>query len=197
MPSARHILPSAASGIGLGFRRVRIDITDYDPTWPVIADHARGDLLAALPGMFAEIEHIGSTSVPGLPAKPVIDLMAAANSLDTIVAADELLARLGYRREETGMPERLFYRREVAGERTRHLHVVAAHTWATRNERMLRDHLRDHPADAARYADLKRHLADVSGDGDAYTCGKTDLIQELTDRARAARGLPSVPVWEE
>jgi GrpB-like predicted nucleotidyltransferase (UPF0157 family) len=176
---------------------VRIDIRDYDPAWPIIADTARADLLAALPGAFTEIEHIGSTSVPGLPAKPIIDLMAAADRLDTIVAADAALDRLGYRREETGMPQRLFYRREFAGQRTHHLHVVPADTWATRNERLLRDHLRNHPTDAARYAALKRHLADASGGGDAYTRGKTDLIQQLTDHARVERGLPTVPVWEE
>ena len=176
---------------------MRIDISDYDPAWPIVADNARADLLAELPGLFTAIEHIGSTSVPGLPAKPVIDLMAASDSLDSIMAADKALDRLGYRREETGMPRRLFYRREFAGQRTHHLHVVLTGTWATRNERILRDHLREHPADAARYAALKRRLADETGDGDAYTRGKTDLIQELTDRARIDRGLPPVPVWEQ
>jgi GrpB-like predicted nucleotidyltransferase (UPF0157 family) len=66
-----------------------------------------------------------------------------------------------------------------------------------RNELLLRDYLRTHPAEAQRYADLKRDLAvryEASAD---YTRAKTELIQELTDRARAARGLPSVPVREE
>jgi GrpB-like predicted nucleotidyltransferase (UPF0157 family) len=66
-----------------------------------------------------------------------------------------------------------------------------------RNERLLRDHLLTHPADRDRYATLKRALMDEFGPGDAYTRGKTELIQELTDAARAERGLPSVPVWEQ
>lgn len=69
--------------------------------------------------------------------------------------------------------------------------------WPTRNERLLRDYLRAHPADAQRYGALKRELALRSEASPDYTQAKTELIQEITDRARAARGLPSVPVWEE
>jgi len=77
------------------------------------------------------------------------------------------------------------------------LHVVPADSWPGRNKRLLRDYLRTHPAQARRYADLKRDLAVRHGASSGYTRAKTELIQELTDRARAARGLPSVPVWEE
>ena len=92
--------------------------------------------------MFDAVEHIGSTSVPGLAAKPVIDLMAAAASLDAVAAAGDTLAGLGYRRFDTGMPGRLFYYRDEAGHRAYQLHVVPAGTWDARNERLLRDHLR-------------------------------------------------------
>lgn len=69
-------------------------------------------------------------------------------------------------------------------------------SWPTGNERILHDHLRTHPADAARHGALKRALSAEHTDSLAYTRAKTDLIQELTDRARADRGLPPVPVWE-
>ena len=75
--------------------------------------------------------------------------------------------------------------------------MVPAASWPTRNERLLRDYLLTHPADRDRYAALKRDLMGRHGPGEAYTRGKTGLIQELTDAARAERGLPSVPVWEE
>jgi hypothetical protein len=68
--------------------------------------------------------------------------------------------------------------------------------WDNRNERILRDHLRADPEGAARYAELKRGLAAAGLGGEEYTRAKTALIQELTDLGRAARGLPSVPVWE-
>jgi len=77
------------------------------------------------------------------------------------------------------------------------LHVVQATTFATRNQLLLRDYMRRHPDDAARYGALKRRLAALHDDGADYTRAKTDLIQELTDKARGERGLPPVPVWEE
>ena len=75
-----------------------IEVVQYDEAWPVRAAAARADLISL--GVFDAVEHIGSTSVPGLAAKPVIDLMAAAASLDAVAAADEALAGLGYRRFE-------------------------------------------------------------------------------------------------
>lgn len=174
-----------------------IEVADYDPAWPAKAAAAIAELTATLPGLFTAIEHIGSTSVPGLAAKPVIDLMAAVAELDPVLAREQPLIRLRYRRHDGAMAGRLFYLREENGLRAYHLHVVPDAGWITRNERLLRDHLRAHPADAARYAKLKRCLAGRGITPAEYTRAKTGLIQELTDRARAARGLPRVPVWEE
>jgi GrpB-like predicted nucleotidyltransferase (UPF0157 family) len=174
-----------------------IEVAGYDAAWADKAAAACAQLRDRVPGLFTVIEHIGSTAVPGLAAKPIIDLMAASDDLADVVAHDGTLGLLGYERHDTGMPARLFYGRDENGRRTYQLHVVPAETWPTRNERLLRDYLRAHPADAQRYADLKRDLAVRHEVGDDYTKGKTDLIQELTDRARAAAGLDPVPVWEE
>jgi GrpB-like predicted nucleotidyltransferase (UPF0157 family) len=174
-----------------------IEVLDYDPGWPATAAAAIAELRRVLPGLFTELEHIGSTSVPGLAAKPVIDLIAAALALDPVTDREPALLALGYRRLATGMPGRLFYLRDQDGRRACHLHVVPARTWATRNELLLRDHLRRHPADARRHGDLKRQLAGRREEPVGYPRAKTELIQELTDRARADRGLPSVPVREE
>jgi GrpB protein len=119
-----------------------------------------------------------------------------ATAAAAIAELRRALPALGYRRLVTGMPGRLFYPRDRDGRRAYHLHVVPADTWAARNEPLLRDHLRRHPADARRYGDLKQELAGRPGDAAGYSQAKTELIQELTDRARADRGLPSVPVWE-
>ena len=173
------------------------EVAEYNENWPVRAEAARAELTGRLPGLFEAIEHIDSTSVPGLAAKPVIDLMAAAADLGQVAAHEETLGELGYVRMEVGMTGRLFYYRDVDGRRACHLHVVPATSWDTRNERLLRDHLRDHPEDARRYAELKQKLAAEHTNGVAYTRAKTGLIQELTDRARADRGLPPVPVWED
>lgn len=172
-----------------------IEVVEYDEAWPVRAAAARAELVPL--GVFGTIEHIGSTSVPGLAAKPIIDLMAAADSLDAVAAVEDALARLGYQRLDAFPSGRLYYFRDEDGPQACHLHVVPTETFGTRNEQLLRDHLRAHPDDARRYAELKQRLAAEHTDGLEYTKAKTELIQELTDRARADRGLPSVPVWEE
>jgi len=170
-----------------------IDFTDYDPEWPTEAERS----MAELRDRFPVIEHVGSTAIPGLAAKPVIDLMASTPDLDTVLADEGALTALGYVREQTGMRNRLFYRRDTNGVRTHHLHVIPAEYWDTRNERLLRDHLLTNPDAAAEYADLKRRLAATASDGLVYTKGKTTLIQRLIDRERAARGLPPSDVWED
>ncbi|HUB40644.1 MAG TPA: GrpB family protein [Streptosporangiaceae bacterium] len=174
-----------------------LEFAEYDPAWPERASEAIAELVAALPGLFSAIEHVGSTAVPGLAAKPIIDLMAAADGLDRVVARDGDLRRLGYEFHDTRMPGRLFYRRGADHAWTHHLHLVEASTFATRNQRVLRDYLRGHPDAVARYAALKRRLAALHDDGSDYTRAKTELIQELTDEARAERGLPPLPVWED
>ena len=99
------------------------------------------------------------------------------------------------------MSGRLCYRREPGTAPVRtvavHLHVGPTNSWATQNERLLRDHLLLHPDGAARYGDLKLRLAGEIDDSLAYARAKTALIQQLVARARSDRGLPQVNAWPE
>jgi len=175
-----------------------VAVVPYDAAWPGRFKSASAEIRTAVGPWFLRLEHIGSTSVPGLAAKPVIDMMASVRRLEHGLAAGRALAELGYQRVESGMPDRLFFqRRGSSGESTHHLHVVREDTWATRNERLLRDHLRQHGEQARRYGELKEQLSRDLASGDEYTRAKTALIQELVDAARDAVGLPRVPVWEE
>jgi len=178
-------------------RRSAVELVEYDPTWPDRAAAAITELQQALPGVMTEIEHIGSTSVPGLAAKPIIDLMAAATDLTIVERDEQALTDRRYRRHFNGMTDRLLYVRADADVRTEILHVVALASWPTRNQRILREYLRRHPAEAERYAELKRRIASSGIDPADYARAKTALVQELTDRGRAELGLPSVPVWEK
>ncbi|WP_225877108.1 GrpB family protein [Streptomyces resistomycificus] len=174
-----------------------IHVADYDPSWPRQAATAIDALRAAAPGLLLKIEHIGSTAVPGLSAKPVIDLMAAAHDLTHAAPHQAALAELGFHPHDNRMTDRLPYVRADSGVRSHILHVVTLESWPTRNQRIFRDYLRAHPEDATRYAHLKRAIV-VAGTGPGeYARAKTVLVQELTDRARAQLGLPSVPVWEK
>ena len=174
-----------------------IRMADYDPDWPRQAADMIRSLRAAAPGLFAEIEHIGSTAVPGLAAKPVIDLMAAVRDLAHAARHQAALAGLGFHPHDNGMTDRLLYVRADDGVRSHILHVVPLEGWSTRNQRIFRDHLCAHPEDAIRYARLKQALVAAGTAPGEYARAKTALVQELTDRARAQLGLPSVPVWEK
>jgi GrpB-like predicted nucleotidyltransferase (UPF0157 family) len=171
-------------------------VVEYDPAWPDRFAEQRDAILAVAGEHVLAIEHFGSTSVPGLAAKPVIDIVVAVRALDEGgTALAEAVRPLGYVPADSGMSGRLWLVRDIDGVRT-HLHVVPSQRWELMNERLLRDRLLDHPADRDRYGRLKQELAAGDLDGDAYTRGKTALIQELVDAARAARGLPAEPVWE-
>ena len=175
-----------------------IKITEYDLAWPEQFEAARALIRAACGDRVLTIEHIGSTAVPGLAAKPTIDIVAGVRSVEADApAVAEAMRPHGYVPMDTGMTGRLFLHREVDGQRTHHLHVVPEGELPEFNELLLRDWLRGHPVDAERYGTLKKRLAAELTDGFEYTKAKTDLIQELVDAARLARGLPKVSVWED
>lgn len=175
-----------------------IEVVPYNPAWSAIYAAERNHILSVAPEFIA-LEHIGSTSVPNLRAKPVVDMMAAVATLD---GTDQLVFRLnglGYSLTPTGMRNRLFLRKyPIAGGQKFHLHIVEQNTWDTRKERLMRDYLLDHPEEAAAYGALKDGLVnDYWNDSEGYTKAKTAFIQGVVDRARARLGLPSENVWEE
>jgi len=175
-----------------------VHVIDYDPTWPQSYQAERALLLSAIGSHITELEHIGSTAIPGLAAKPVIDMMASLAEISQGADLVAALSPLGYRLIETGMRERLFLRKQLPDQAVSyHLHLVTAASWPTRNERLLRDYLLTHPQAALAYGQLKQRLAlEHPHDGAAYTRAKTDLIQAIMDLVRDERGLPHVSVWE-
>lgn len=173
-------------------------VVPYCANWVEWYEEEQAALLERVRSGFLEVEHIGSTSVPDLDAKPIIDLMAAVARLDQCESVVRSLKEYGYILIETGMRNRLFFRRRSADGRTFHLHLVAASTWDSRKERILRDYLRVHRDAAAAYGRLKRVLAqECADDSLSYTRRKTDFIQSVMDRAFAERGLPAINVWED
>jgi GrpB-like predicted nucleotidyltransferase (UPF0157 family) len=175
-----------------------VKIVDYDPGWPGAYAAERSRLLAVAGAAFERLEHIGSTSVPGLAAKPVIDMMAAVPSLGAAEGVLPGLAVLGYGVVKTGMRGRLLLVRRAPGGLRYHLHLVETASWADRKERHMRDYLRAHPAEAAAYGALKRRLADAHRDDPVgYTEAKTGFLQRASDAMRDGMGLPRIDVWEE
>lgn len=163
-------------------------IADYDPEWPQLYDAERQRIVEALGDWLVAIEHVGSTSVPGLAAKPVIDIMAGIRSLDYDAHIIAPLQDLGYEYVpvyEDEIPDRRYFRRGIP--RSHHVHVaeVGGRFWT--DNLVFRDHLRTHPDAAAEYEALKRRLAAQYGsDRLGYVHSKTDFITGIVRQATGA-----------
>ena len=162
-----------------------IVIVDYDPGWPERFRHLGARVRAALGPLALRIDHIGSTSVPGLAAKPVLDVQVSVATLEPVAAYLPALEAAGccWRPANDDRMKRYF--REAAGPRT-HLHVRAAGSWSEQFALLMRDYLRASAEEAARYAAHKRELAARLGqDRQAYTDAKSPFIWTLMARADA------------
>jgi GrpB-like predicted nucleotidyltransferase (UPF0157 family) len=163
-------------------------VVPYDPAWPQIFAREARLLADALPGALS-IEHVGSTSVPGLAAKPVIDIVVVV--VDVAEVDVSALAPLGYTFRPHAFPDdpdHLFLVKDTAGVRSHHLHVFAEGSpWPVRN-RTFRDYLAAHPDAARRYAAAKRAAADLHpGSRARYGDAKEEVMMRLVDEARAWR----------
>jgi GrpB-like predicted nucleotidyltransferase (UPF0157 family) len=159
--------------------REPIAIVPYDSAWPSQFELERNRLRTLFPRLLL-LEHIGSTAVPGMPAKPIIDCMAAVASMEV---ADQLVAQLclnGYTTSDEfnrSLGDRRWLMRHAAGRRTHHLHLVLDQSVYLADSIRFRDKLRGHSEVARRYAQLKYELASEFGmDREAYTTAKTAFI---------------------
>lgn len=189
-----------------------IVIADYDPAWVARFQAERVAIYRACGrDAFVRVEHIGSTAVPGLAAKPIIDMMPGLRSLDDAPPLIALLEALGYEYvpeferpipewNDPGMPFRRYFRKDVNGARALHVHMVEAGSEFWVRHLRFRNYLRTEPAVARAYADLKRAIAaefnaaltPASNINAGYTDRKTEFVEDVLPLAneRARRGTP-------
>ncbi|MBI5244624.1 MAG: GrpB family protein [Elusimicrobia bacterium] len=164
-----------------------IEVAEYDPAWPAMfhreCEAIRGRLPAA-----ETLEHIGSTAIPGLAAKPTIDIMVGVKTLAVGEGVISGLADLRYRYlGEYGIPGRHFFPK--GGSRTHHVHWVRRDADFWQKQLVFRDYLRANPQEASEYEGVKRRLAErFHNDRDSYTRSKTDCVLTLLERAWQWRG---------
>jgi len=167
-----------------------IVVVDYDPAWPALFAALRAPVAAALGVLTVAVEHVGSTAVPGLAAKPIIDLDVAIPSVSALDTAIERLVALGYvHKGDQGIPGRAAFDWPLHVRR-HHLYVCARDSAEYRRHLLFRDYLRAHPDSAAAYTALKRHLAArYRTQREAYTDAKGpfigDVLAQAEDWARA------------
>jgi GrpB-like predicted nucleotidyltransferase (UPF0157 family) len=164
----------------------RVELVEYDPSWAELFEQEREPLGAVFDGRVVAIEHIGSTSVPGLCAKPIIDVLVGLRELELSEEQISAMAALGYEyMGEHGLPGRLFFRKHP---RTHHVHVVEYGGEHWQRQLTFRDALRNDAEERRRYEAFKRRLAAEGHSRDAYTELKTPFIREVEARARAKNG---------
>jgi GrpB-like predicted nucleotidyltransferase (UPF0157 family) len=159
------------------------DFHEYSPDWPAAFASERERLLDALGNAGATIEHVGSTAIPGMPGKGIVDILVALPPGTKRERYDSPLRELGYIERPVDRPDP-FYTRPAVKPRTHNVHVAQAGSARSRSLIAFRDYLRAHPGEAARYEALKRELADHPGrDWDRYSRTKLGLASELEARA--------------
>ncbi len=176
-----------------------IRVVDYDPAWPAHFERLRAAIWPAVEAVAVRIDHVGSTSVPGLAAKPIIDMDVVVTDESLVPAAVAALKRIGYRwRGDLGVPGRqAFARPRPKSDPQYHLYVVVEDNKAHLDHVLLRDLLREDAVARDRYAALKlRNAEESDGDMDVYVAAKAELVAELLTRARAERGLPPADYWQ-
>lgn len=180
--SSSHQSPDDEQSLAAAINEV-VSLHPHDPAWASRFHIERNRLLAALPGTFEQIEHIGSTAVPGLIAKPIIDILGGVATMDDVDALVDRLRANGYvtsREFNATLADRRWLMRCKDGHRTHHLHVVAHDGTVWRERLAFRDALRTDATLARRYADLKSQLAvEHHADREAYSDAKSDFVLQV------------------
>ncbi len=166
-------------------------IVAYDPSWPTLFAQERNRLLETARQWIEEVEHVGSTAIPGLDAKPVIDLMVGLKSMADASSCVEPLTNLGYSYwAEGAQPHHNLFVRfvdPVLSALTHNFHLVEADGQYWEERLLFRDYLRNHPETAKEYAELKYMLSTRHRDDrEAYTAAKADFVSEVVCRVRNA-----------
>jgi GrpB-like predicted nucleotidyltransferase (UPF0157 family) len=171
-----------------------IKIVPYDSNWPMRFAAEAARIHEVMSSLAQRIEHVGSTSVPGLSAKPVIDIQVSVASLGALGPYAAPLAQLGYRHVPFGPPVDLvypFFQKPAAWPSTHHIHLCIVGSEHERRHLAFRDYLRSHPAVAAEYAEIKQRLAAAHDDAtlesrERYSLSKTPFIISVLEQALSA-----------
>jgi GrpB-like predicted nucleotidyltransferase (UPF0157 family) len=178
-----------------GILHTMIVLSEYDPMWPRQFTDEAERLRPAFGNLFIDLEHIGSTSVPGLVAKPVIDILAIVSDVVGLDARSAHLEALGYQvMGEFGLAGRRYFRKDdFVGIRTHQVHAYAKGSTEIDRHLAFRDYLRAHREVAQAYGVLKQKLVEqCRGDMRCYSDGKHSFIRDVEHRA-AILGPPPSP----
>jgi len=162
----------------------QVKLFAYESGWQILFLEERDRLQAGIGEYVLDIQHIGSTSIPGMPAKPILDIGIAITNFEEGVRCIHPMEKLGYRyKGENGIPLRHYF---VKGSpRTHHVHMVELESEEWRSHLLFRDYLIKNPETARSYERLKQKLAkQFVTERAAYQAGKDSFIKAVLDKAR-------------
>ena len=164
----------------------KVEVVPHNPQWRDAFEAEANHVAAALGENVVAIHHIGSTAIPNIYAKPVIDLLVEVRDINEVDGQSSAIESLGYEvMGEYGIPGRRYFRKDnQEGIRTHHIHAFEASSAEVERHLAFRDYMIAHPGDAQRYSELKRKLAEENPQStDGYIDGKDGFIKEMDRRA--------------
>jgi GrpB-like predicted nucleotidyltransferase (UPF0157 family) len=167
---------------GVLARGPEVVVVASDPRWPQMFEEKKARIVAATGALFVAFEHVGSSAVPNLPGKPVMDMLAAVANLDAVESHLTALAALGYVRIPF-LPGRVFLLKR-GGVQNYNIHIVPLDRFQSDDQLMFRDYLLAHPEVAAEYAALKIEIVQRISTYAEYSPAKAEFIQSVLGRAR-------------
>lgn len=172
----------------LGLKRGKVAVEPHSTEWEVSAQQTIAGLREILGGVIADAQHIGSTSIKGICAKPIIDIVVGVHNFSDILGMNEILAENGFIFRGQDIPDQYLYVCGTADTRTHHIHTVIHNSEAWNNYINMRDYLNCHNEDAQAYSQLKEKLAEqYPDDRNKYTEMKSTFISEILTKAREWR----------
>lgn len=174
----------------IGLKRGTVSVVEYQPSWVAAFDEEKQQLLDALGDNVSGIEHVGSTSVPGLAAKPIIDMLAAVDDLSVYKRLIEPLTALGYEfMPERVFADRVFFPKGPRENRTHHLSLAVKNSDGWNKTIAFRDYLRENASARDKYQSFKTQLAaKYPNDRASYTKAKEQLIEVILAEAQKMLG---------
>jgi GrpB-like predicted nucleotidyltransferase (UPF0157 family) len=192
-------MPEAVETVDGDDWKNQVVVVDADPAWPSYFERIADYLTPFIDDAVMRIEHVGSTSVPELAAKPIIDIDVVVATEEEIPEVIEMIRSAGYRWIGTMNVEgrEAFDAPLVPQLPDHHLYLVVENNRAHSDHWLFRDALRSDASTRDRYGELKRRNADlVRGDGDRYTALKARFVAEVLAEARRSRAMDPVEYWE-
>jgi len=174
----------------------QVEVVPYDPNWAESFQAEADEIRRILGQEVVAVHHIGSTAIPNLSAKPIVDLLVEVRDIEKIDAFNGKMSQLGYLpKGENGIPGRRFFIKGDEIHRTHHVHIFQTGHPDVERHLNFRDYLIAHPEDALAYGRLKQELARrFPTDIDSYVAGKDEFIKGIDRKAQAwkcGRTLPS------